>query len=126
MKRSTILVILGIAAAFSLGVGCGNEDESTEYGTGGATGAGGSTGTGGATSGCATGRTCDNFCTEFMSVCASVNMFASQAACVSACTTLSQTNQTAICCRDQHLGYAVSMMDTATHCPHAAGQSVCM
>ena len=69
-------------------------------------------------SGAATGATCATYCSCMVAECP--GKFASEAACLSACPSFSETQ---LCCRAEHCGHANS--DPGTHCPHAAGEAVC-
>jgi hypothetical protein len=65
-----------------------------------------------------TGETCSDYCTCMLSACSTV--FADMAACLTACNAFDDSQ---ICCRGTHCGFAMS--DPGTHCPHASGMSLC-
>jgi hypothetical protein len=66
----------------------------------------------------AVGETCATYCACMMPTCP--GKFPSQAACIDACSTF---NEAQLCCRAYHCSAA--MADPVTHCPHAAGESLC-
>jgi hypothetical protein len=78
------------------------------------------------------GQSCKDYCTLFLAICNSNtkvtdsgSFYSSNGDCMSKCNALSQT---ALCCRAYHVnnanGDAADAKDT--HCPHAAGLSLCM
>lgn len=69
----------------------------------------------------APGANCASYCACMMSTCPT--KFASYAACIDACAAFAAFDDAAICCRAYMCGLAMS--DPITHCPHAAGESVC-
>jgi hypothetical protein len=125
MRILMILVLSG-----TLGVlGCDTESG----GAGGAAGSGGSAGNGGAAGmggaggeggmGGVTGAAA--FCGLYSEVCSfgGADRYESQQACVAAYDGYDAARQE---CVETHLGFAQSMMDPATHCPHATGQAPCI
>lgn len=66
----------------------------------------------------AAGATCTSYCTCMGGTCP--GKFANTAECITACATFVESQ---LCCRAYHCIMAGS--DQATHCPHAAGESVC-
>ncbi|MGB5283558.1 MAG: hypothetical protein WCB63_09755 [Polyangiales bacterium] len=124
MRILMILVLSG-----TLGVlGCHTESG----GAGGAAGSGGSAGMGGAGGGAGMAGEggmggisgAAAFCGTYGEVCSfgGVDRYESQEACVAAYDGYDAVRQE---CVETHLGFAQTMMDTATHCPHATGQAPC-
>lgn len=66
----------------------------------------------------APGATCTSYCNCMTATCS--DKFPSFAACVSACAAFDEPQ---LCCRAYHCVNA--MADAVTHCPHAAGESLC-
>ncbi len=64
---------------------------------------------------------CQAYCTCMESTCPTQSP--AGAGCLAACA--SQTTWD-LPCRTQHCGYASSMSDPTTHCPHAGGVSMCL
>lgn len=64
---------------------------------------------------------CQAYCTCMQSTCPTQSP--AGAGCLAACA--SQTTWD-LACRTQHCGYASSMSDPVTHCPHAGGVSTCL
>jgi len=99
--------------------GAGNSGNSGGTGNTGNTGgsAGGSGGSGGAGSNNPDAAT---FCAEFDSTCGYGNGYADETACTTAYDGYDETRKT---CVNDHVDLAAG--DTATHCPHAAGEGPC-
>ncbi len=121
MRILMILVLsgtLGILGCDSESSGDGGSGGSAGMGgSGGEAGMGGEGGMGGMTGAAA-------FCGLYSEVCGfgSADRYESQQACVAAYDGYDADRQA---CVETHLGFAQSMMDPATHCPHATGQAPC-
>jgi hypothetical protein len=73
------------------------------------------------------GITCTHYCATFMSTCSAAipDVYDDLAQCMSECPSFSQEQ---ICCRGYHADLAATTPSpnaVPTHCPHAAGRSVC-
>jgi hypothetical protein len=75
----------------------------------------------------ALGKTCADYCTSFFTTCADYNTtnesFANLAECRMLCENFGDDQ---LCCRAYHVENAAGTAANATtHCPHAAGDSLC-
>lgn len=131
-----VLVILALSGALGI-LGCGDSDENGTGGSGGMGGTGGSAGMGGSGGSAGMGGSGGEagmggsggasaaamaFCQEYDTVCTfgGQDRYADEAACLTAYDTSGQS-----ACYETHLGFAVDMNDTTTHCPHATGIGLC-
>jgi hypothetical protein len=67
-----------------------------------------------------------NFCTIFLATCGAAHVgYSNETACEATYGALTATKPMRQMCQSYHLCNAVSSHDTATHCPHAAGEALC-
>jgi hypothetical protein len=122
-----ILIILTLSGTLGV-LGCDSSSSSTggsggsagSGGSGGSAGTGGTAGTGGAGGGTDPAAA---FCTDYGTICSFGGAgHQSQQECEDAYNGYDDTRKG---CVETHLGLAESSTDTATHCPHATGESPC-
>lgn len=134
MRILTILMLSGTlgllgcdSSSGNTGGSGGNGGSAGSGGSGGAAGMGGSGGSGGGAGiggegGAGGTSAAQDFCVLYGDTCGYgvAQRYADEGACLDAYENSGQS-----ACYETHLGFAIDMNDTNTHCPHATGIGLC-